>query len=68
MDMQQSGNFPCHLTMFWPDEASAEWFEIQASEILCSKFRTGCLQVPGFTRTGFLSWCPFDIEGGLGAG
>ena len=52
LDMQQSSNFPCHLTMFWPDEQTAEWFEVTASEILRNKFREGCLKVPGFDRTG----------------
>lgn len=52
LDMQQSSNFPCHLTMFWPDEQTAEWFELTASEILRNKFREGCLKVPGFDRTG----------------
>ena len=52
LDLQQSSNFPCHLTMVWPDEQAAEWFEVTASEILRNKFREGCLKVPGFDRTG----------------
>ena len=51
MEMQQNSNFPCHLTMIWPDEQAAEWFEVIASEILRTKFRDGCLKVPGMDRT-----------------
>lgn len=51
MELQQGANFPCHLTIFWPDEQTAEWFEVVAAEILRAKFREGCLKVPGFSRT-----------------
>lgn len=43
-------NFPSHLTMFWPDENTAEWFSVVANSILVEKFKNGTLKVPGHTR------------------
>ena len=65
LDMQQSSNFPCHLTMFWPDEPTAEWFEVTASEILRNKFREGCLKVLALTGQGWVlggMWARYVYE------
>ena len=63
VEMQQAANFPCHLTMFWPDEQAAEWFEVIAMDLLRAKFREGSLRVPGFDSSG---WVGQTSRGGGG--